>query len=56
MILPWDSDSGTCPGPAEQIPGETFPETLHMSLPHSLPRGVRRGKEGKGGKRWYKEG
>ena len=43
MILPWDSDSGTCPGPAEQILGETFPESLHMSLPHILPKGVRRG-------------
>ena len=38
--LPEGSGSGTCPGLCKQTPSETSPESLHMSVLHSLPTQV----------------
>ena len=46
MTLPWGSDNGTCLGPVEQTLEDTWPGSLHMSLPHILPEEGKRGREG----------
>ena len=37
---PVGSGSGTCLGPCKQTPSGTSPESLHMSVPHTLPTGA----------------
>lgn len=54
MTLPWGSDNGTCLGPVEQTLEDTWPGSLHMSLPHILPEEGKRGREG--GERGWREG
>ena len=46
MTLPWGSDNGTCLGLVEQTLEDTWPGSLHMSLPHILPEEGKRGEEG----------
>ena len=46
MTLPWGSDNGTCLGLVEQTLEDTWPGSLHMSLPHILPEEGKRGREG----------
>ena len=45
---PVGSGSGTCLGPCKQTPSGTSPESLHMSVPRTLPAGAGEG-EGVGG-------
>ena len=45
---PVGSGSGTCLGPCKQTPSGTSPESLHMSVPRTLPAGAGEG-EGEGG-------
>ena len=49
MTLPWGSDNGICLGPVEQTVEDTWPGSLHMSLPHILPEEGKRGRGERGG-------
>ena len=55
MTLPWGSDNGTCLGPVEQTVEDTWPGSLHMSLPHILPEEGKRGRGGEGGREGERE-
>ena len=49
---PVGSGSGTCLGPCKQTPSGTSPESLHKSVPRTLPAGAGEGEgegEGEGG-------